>query len=59
MASEIIVVGSLEPQKAIQDECRVVDGGGICPTIRSRDYKGAIKVLIHEQRDKVDNARQC
>ena len=27
MASEIIVVGSLEPQKAIQDECRVVDGG--------------------------------
>jgi len=51
MATEIIVVGSLDPSKAIQDECRVVDGGGISPTVRARDYKGPIKVLIrNEQR---------
>lgn len=31
MATEIIVVGSLDPSKAIQDECRVVDGGGYKP----------------------------
>lgn len=52
MATEIIVVGSLEPQKAIQDECRVVDGGGISPTVRARDYKGPIKVLIRNEQRK-------
>lgn len=46
MDKEIIVIGSLEPHKAIQDQARVIGGGGICPTIRARDYKGAIKVLI-------------
>lgn len=42
---EIIKVGSLEPDRTIQDSVLVYDGGGISPTIRSRDYKGPIKIL--------------
>ena len=42
---DIKKVGSLDPQRKIQDTVLVYDGGGISPTIRSRDYKGAIKIL--------------
>ena len=42
---EIKKIGSLSPKRKIQDSVLVYSGGGICPTIRSRDYKGAIKVL--------------
>lgn len=57
---EIIKVGSLEPERAIQDSVLVYSEGGCSPTIRQRDYKGPIKVLIkNEQRDKTDNDWQC
>lgn len=44
---DIVKVGSLEPDRKIQDSVLVYDGGGISPTIRSRDYKGAIKILVN------------
>lgn len=42
---DIKKVGSLDPQRKIQDTVLVYDGGGISPTIRARDYKGSIKII--------------
>lgn len=42
---DIVKIGSLEPDREIQDSVLVYSGGGISPAIRARDYKGPIKVL--------------
>lgn len=56
---EIIRVGSLEPKRAIQDSVLVYSGGGISPTIRQRDYKGPIKVLVnYGQRESIRNDKE-
>lgn len=44
MADRIIVVGSLNPEKEVQDRVRVLSGG-ICQAIRATDYKDPPKVL--------------
>lgn len=54
--SGIIVVGSLNPTKICQDECLVYGEGGVCPALRARDYKGAIKILIECEQD---GAEKC
>ena len=56
---DIVKVGSLEPDRKIQDSVLVYGGGGISPTIRSRDYKGPIKVLEVEDGTETDNGRKC
>lgn len=45
MADRIIVVGSLNPEKEVQDRVRVLSGG-ICQAIRATDYKDPPKVLV-------------
>lgn len=45
MADRIIVVGSLNPEKEVQDRVRVL-WGGICQAIRATDYKDPPKVLV-------------
>ena len=47
MADRIIVVGSLNPEKEVQDRVRVLSGGGICQAIRATDYKH-LKYVIEE-----------
>lgn len=56
---EIVKVGSLEPDREIQDSVLVYGKGGISPTIRSRDYKGPIKVLEVKNGTEADNVRKC
>lgn len=46
MADKIIVIGSLNPEKEVQDRVRVLSGGGICQAIRATDYKDPPKVLV-------------
>ena len=46
MADRIIVVGSLNPEKEVQDRVRGLSGGGICQAIRATDYKDPPKVLV-------------
>lgn len=46
MAERIIVVGSLNPEKEVQDRVRVLSGEGICQAIRATDYKDPPKVLV-------------
>ena len=53
-SKEIIIVGMLEQPH--ERSARIYSGGGISPTISARDYKGAIKILVNE--NKVDNVRQ-
>lgn len=41
----IIVIGSLKPEKAVQDRVRVLSGQGICQALRATDYKDPPKVV--------------
>lgn len=43
--AEIIVAGSLNPDKAIQDRVRVLSSDGICQGLRATDYKDPPKIL--------------
>lgn len=54
---EIVKVGFLEPDRKIQDSVIVYGLEGISPTIRARDYKGAIKILVNGS--KADDGRKC
>ena len=47
MEREIIKIGSLEPDRFIQDGVLVYSIGGVSPAIRARDYKGPIKVIVN------------
>ena len=49
--NEIIVAGSLNPYKSVQDRVRVLARGGICQSLRATDYKDPPKILI-EYEDK-------
>ena len=44
-SNNLIIALSLNPQKDIQDRQRVFDTEGICPTLRSTDYKDPTKIL--------------
>ncbi|HZJ99026.1 MAG TPA: DNA (cytosine-5-)-methyltransferase [Tissierellaceae bacterium] len=44
----INVVGSLNPQKEVQDRVRVLGVDGICQGLRATDYKDPAKVCIEE-----------
>ncbi len=41
----IVVVGSLNPEKEIQDRVRVLGVDGICQALRATDYKDPPKIL--------------
>lgn len=41
----IVVVGSLNPEKEIQDRVRVLGIDGICQALRATDYKDPPKIL--------------
>ena len=41
----IIVAGSLNPGKAVQDRVRVLSTDGICQGLRATDYKDPPKIL--------------
>jgi len=58
MSNQIIVIGSLNPQKLVQDRVRVLSGGGICQTIRATDYKDPPKVLVEDFDNESDADRQ-
>ena len=41
----IVVVGSLNPEKEIQDRVRVLGPDGVCQALRATDYKDPPKIL--------------
>lgn len=43
--SRIEVIGSLNPQKKVQDRVRVLSSGG-CQSLRATDYKDPPKILV-------------
>lgn len=46
---KIVIVGSLKPEKLCQDNDQVLSGGGICKTLRQRDYKDPPRVIVYEK----------
>ena len=60
MGIEIIVIGSLNPNKECQDRVRVFDRGGCCPGLRATDYKDPPKILEvkDEQRESNRNDKE-
>lgn len=50
-SNEIVVVGSLNPTKTVQDRVRILNQGGVCQALRATDYKDPPKILVkYEQR---------
>lgn len=45
MEKRIIIVGSLKPEKEVQDRVRVLNRGGICQGLRATDYKDPPKFV--------------
>lgn len=45
--NNIIVIGSLNPNKAVQDRVRILDKKGLCQALRATDYKDPPKILVH------------
>lgn len=45
MDKELIVIGSLNPEKECQDRVRVFYRGGCNPGLRATDYKDPTKVV--------------
>ena len=45
-SSGICVIGSLNPQKEVQDRVRVLSVRGCCQSLRATDYKDPPKILI-------------
>ena len=63
MEKKIIVSGSLNPEKEVQDRVRVLSGGGICQGLRATDYKDPPKVVrsiksIKRSRWTVQNSKE-
>lgn len=51
-SSGICVIGSLNPQKEVQDRVRVLSvRGGCCQSLRATDYKDPPKILILDSRE--------
>lgn len=44
--NEIIVIGSLSPQKQVQDRVRILSMRGVCQALRATDYKDPPKVVV-------------
>lgn len=44
--NEIIVMGSLNPQKQVQDRVRILSIYGICQALRATDYKDPPKMVV-------------
>ncbi len=44
--NEIIVMGSLNPQKQVQDRVRILSMRGICQALRATDYKDPPKITV-------------
>ena len=48
ITNNIIVAGSLSPNKTCQDRVRILSVMGVCQSLRATDYKDPPKVLIYE-----------
>ena len=42
---DIIVIGSLNPDKQVQDRVRVLSKNGVCQALRATDYKDPPKII--------------
>ena len=52
LTHDIIVVGSLNPTKTVQDRVRVLSVDGVCQALRATDYKDPPKFLwVVEKQD--------
>lgn len=49
-SNEIVVVGSLNPTKTVQDRVRILNQGGVCQALRATDYKDPPKILVKYER---------
>lgn len=49
--NEIIVVGSLNPQKKCQDRVRILSKQGVCQALRATDYKDPPKLIVYYKDD--------
>lgn len=49
-SNEIVVVGSLNPTKTVQDRVRILNQGGVCQALRATDYKDPPKTLVKYER---------
>lgn len=56
--SGIKVVGSLNPQKEVQDRVRVLSSGGSCQSLRATDYKDPPKILVYIKDNERDNSNR-
>lgn len=45
MEKQIIVIGSLNPEKKVQDRVRILHRGGVSQSLRATDYKDPPKVI--------------
>ena len=45
--NRIIVVGSLNPNKGVQDRVRVLDARGVSQALRATDYKDPVKIVVN------------
>lgn len=43
---DIIIVGSLNPNKQVQDRVRILSIHGICQALRATDYKDPPKIFL-------------
>jgi hypothetical protein len=57
MEKKIIVIGSLNPQKNVQDRVRVLHKGGECQGLRATDYKDPPKVVRKYEKES-DSSRK-
>lgn len=44
--SGIIVIGSLNPKKKVQDRVRILSYNGTCQSLRATDYKDPPKIIV-------------
>ena len=49
LTHDIIVVGSLNPTKTVQDRVRVLSVDGVCQALRATDYKDPPKVVVADE----------
>lgn len=47
-SSGIEVIGSLNPNKKVQDRVRVLSRGGYCQSLRATDYKDPPKIVDYD-----------
>ena len=47
--NKVSILGSLIPEKKVQDKCLVLDTGGVARAILATEYKAPIKIMVYEK----------